>query len=349
MPLPVFIRGGDRREWLGRRGASRRSEWGLTKHSWTVVNPVVFMARSKNIHLVNYEITIEQPDDPDLNWSNGVIQVDELLSKKLGRTIRNGNSFRLIGYGATLRGFSGSSDQDVGFAGVLSMQYCPVTAHSVGAHQKLFRAWNRQKKLKSAVGEFVRYDDFEVGWSPAFPLPAGRNSTIRMEGINDASDETITIYGTSIAGSDVTLQEFYNNLNPVNPASENYTGGVIKEPKFSEHFPPQQELTAPTTFSAIVDTATLPDTLAGQVATNDMTWLPSDNHLSHLTGSLFYFFKGVSGDTGAQNPDELKLVITLAYEGWAPLNTAAAMGQKPRRPASTSKKTSKTSSKKSGR
>ena len=300
------------------------------------------MARSKNIHLVNLEVNITQPNDASSNWAEGVIQVDELLSKKLGRTIRNGNSFRLIGWGATLRGFNGGSDQDVGFAGVANIRYCPVTAHSVGAHQKMFRAWNRQKKLKSAVGEFVRYDDFELGWSPGQPLAAGRQSNIAMEGINDATLETISLYGASVAGSDVTLEEYYNNLNPVNPASTSYTGGIIKAPKFTQHFPVEGKLSADATFSATTDVSSIPDTLAGQVAMSDMQWCPSDNHISHLTGTLYYFFKGVAGDTAGQIADELKLVITLAYEGWSPLNTTAAMAPKrDRRKASMKPKTTK--------
>lgn len=301
------------------------------------------MGRSKNIHLVNLEVNITQPNNASANWAEGVIQVDELMSKKLGRTIRNGNSFRLIGYGATLRGFNTGSDQDVGFAGVANLRYCPVTAHSVGAHQKLFRAWNRQKKLKSSVGEFVRYDDFEVGWSPTQSLAAGRQSNIAMEGINDATLETISIYGNSVAGSDVTLQEFYDNLNPVNDASENYTGAIIKAPKFDKHFPVEGQLAASATFSATTDVTSIPDTLAGQVALADMQWLPSDNHISHLTGTLYYFFKGVAGDTAGQIADELKLIITLAYEGWSPLNTAAAMAPKKtrsRKMMATSKKSS---------
>ena len=290
--------------------------------------------RSKQIHLVNYEVEITQPNDPGLNWSEGVIQVDTLLSKKLGRTIRNGCNFRLIGWGATLRGFNTTSDQDAGFAGVANIRYCPVTAHSVGAHQKLFKAWNQQKRLKSAVGQFVRYDDFEVGWSPGHPLDAGRQSNLAMEGINDATTETVSIYGSSVAGSDVTLQEFYDNLNPILQESENYLGATIKAPKFTKHFPEEGKLSAPTTFSAFVDTATIPDTLAGQVASNDMVWLPSDNHISHLTGTLYYFFKGVAPDTAGQIADELKLVITLAYEGWSPLNTKAAMAPKRTKKAS---------------
>jgi len=61
--------------------------------------------------------------------------------------------------------------------------------------------------------------------------------------------------------------------------------------------------------------------LAGGLATGEIEWLPSDNHLSHMTGTLYYYFKGVVPDTAGQIADELKLIITLVYEGWAPLAT----------------------------
>lgn len=275
------------------------------------------MARSKQLHYVQTEVTITQPDTPQGNWAEGVIQVDAELSQKFGRTIRNGNAFRLVGYGASLRGFNTASDIDVGFAGVASLQYCPVTKNSVGAHQKLFSAWMKQKKLSSTVGEYVRYDDFEVGWSPASPLSAGRTSTIRMEGINDSTSEQISIYGTSTPGSFVTLEGFYDLLNPIAPVSKAYDGSVIKEPKFTDKFPDVCELSMPTSFSSVVDTASTPDSLGGASASGGIQWLPADNHLSHLTGTLYYFFKGLPGDTAGQIADELKLTITLVYEGWS--------------------------------
>ena len=75
----------------------------------------------------------------------------------------------------------------------------------------------------------------------------------------------------------------------------------------------------PTSFSAQLAAETDPDSFAGGLATGEIQWLPSDNHLSHMTGTLYYFFKGVAPDTALQIPDELKLTITLVYEGWAPL------------------------------
>lgn len=345
MPLPVFIRGGQLVDGWGGEERAVAPSGGNTKNIDYLVL-CVSMPRSKLLHFVNIDVNIEQPNEADGNWASGVIQVDTLLSKKLGRTIRNGNAFRLVGYGASLRGFTGSSDQDVGFAGVASLAYCPVTAHSVGAHQKLFKAWNRQKRLKSGVGEFVRYDDFECGWTPQSPLEVARRSALHMEGIGDSNGtETVSIYGASVAGASVTLEEFYNNLNPVNPSSSAYAGGTIKQPKFDFHFPPQVVLSAPATFSSTVDVASTPDTLAGQVATGDMQFLPADNHISHLTGTLYYFFKGVAGDTAVQAADELKLTITLAYEGWSPLNTASAMAPKRSGRKTMAKKTSRKANK----
>lgn len=273
--------------------------------------------RSKNIHLIQHEINITVPDEAGQNWAEGIIQVDVPLSEKFGTTIRNGNQYRLIGYGSQLRGFTGSSDIDTGFSGVTSLQYCPVTRNSVGAHQKMFKAWMAQKKLASAVGEFVNYDDFEVGWSPNYELPSSRQSVIRMEGINDSTNEKIVLYGGSVSGDVVSLEEFYDNLQPIMPVSKTYTGGTIKTAKFTDRFPDRVELQMPTSFSSMVDVESTPDSLGGGIATGGIEWLPSDNHISHLTGTLFYFFKGLPGDTGAQFPDELKLTITLAYEGWS--------------------------------
>jgi len=281
------------------------------------------MGRSKNLHFVEHTIEIEQPDDARQNWASGVIQVDEVLSEELGRTIRNGNSFRLVGYGASLRGFNTSSDQDLGFSGVAVVQYCPVTKNSVGAWQSLQKQWMKQKALSSGVGKYVRYDDFELGWSDSFLLPTPRNSKIRMGGLNDASAESVGIYGSSVDGTYVSLNGYYNRLNPIPDASEDPFGTVIKTPKYLNKFPDARHLLMSTSFSAMpfeIADPVVPYTVpVGGLASGDISWLPADNHLSHMTGTLYYYFKGVSPDNAVFNADELKLTITLVYEGWASL------------------------------
>ena len=72
----------------------------------------------------------------------------------------------------------------------------------------------------------------------------------------------------------------------------------------------------PTSFSAQVESSWDPDAIVGGIANGDIQWLPSDNHISHMTGTLFYYFKGVTQDTIGPTADELKLTITLVYEGW---------------------------------
>ena len=274
------------------------------------------MARSKNLHYVQHTVTVQQPEDPTQNWVDGVLQIDVNLSEQLGRTIRNGNSFRLVGYGSNLKGYIGASDQDTGFAGTAVVAFTPVTKNSVAAHQGLYKQWMRQKQLAGAVGAYVRYDDFEVGWSDGNKLPAARNSTMLATGLEDTNTESVVLYGNSVGGSAVSLETYYNNLNPVLAPSENPFGTEIKSAKFVDRFPDQVDLIMPTSFSAQVESSWDPDAIVGGIANGDIQWLPSDNHISHMTGTLFYYFKGVTQDTIGPTADELKLTITLVYEGW---------------------------------
>lgn len=304
------------------------------------------MARSKNLHFVQLEVEIEQPDDPEQNWAAGTIQVDADLSKELGRTIRNGNSFRLVGYGASLKGYNSSPDVDVGFAGTAAVQYCPVTKNSVGAWQSLQKQWMKQKALSSSVGKYVRYDDFEVGWDNSNLLPTARNSTILMGGLNDAVSEKVGIYGPSADGTYVSLSTYYDNLNPIPAVSEDPFGAVIKTAKFSDKFPDWKTLIMPTTFSSLPNSLVPAEGYAGGIATGEIQWLPSDNHLSHMTGTLYYFFKGIPGDALIPVADELKLTITLVYEGWAPLaKTRSSRAVTRRQPTTAAKPRSTTKAK----
>lgn len=299
------------------------------------------MGRSKNLHFVQKTIQITQPTDPNPGaaWASGVIQVDQELSQQLGRTIRNGNSFRLVGFGSALRGVTGQI-LDTGFAGTSVVGYCPVTKNGVGAWQSLQGQWMKQKRLSSSVGKYVRYDDFEIGWSAAAFLPAPRNSSIRMTGLDDASSEQISIYGTSVDGTVVTLESYYDNLNPIPVVSEDPFGAVIKTAKYTNKFPDEQTLEMPVTFSSAVTSGGI---LSGAVSLGEIQWLPSDNHLSHMTGTLSYDFKGVSNNTW-NAADVLNLVITLVYEGWAPLakvRSARPSTQKQLTTAASSKRTTR--------
>lgn len=287
------------------------------------------MARSKNLHYVQHTVNLTQPNNAEQNWDNGVIQVDAILSEQLGRTIRNGNQFRLVGMGASLRGFQGSGDIDTGFAGTASIYAAPTTRHSVKAWQGLYKLWRKQKQLTAtAVGQGVRYDDFEVGWDATNPLGAGRTSTIKTLGMGDATPEQVTIYGNSTDGGITSLRDYYDKMSSQAVPSYNPFGSIVKQPKWAYKFPDRLELTAPATFSSMVDTESDPDALGNGIAMGEINWLPADNHLSHLTGTLYYFIKGIPGDTGFQNADSLKMTITLVYEGWSSLAPKARTTQR---------------------
>lgn len=305
------------------------------------------MPRSRNLHYVQHQVDLTQSDDPDLNWADGLIQVDEVLSKKYGRTIRNGNNFRLVGYGATLRAKSGRDEVDTGFACTVGIQYCPTTKHSADAWNMMYKSWLQQKKLKSAVGRNVRYDDLEMGWDGPYTLPTARNSVIAMEGIDDAFEEKIVLYGTSNPGTHVSLESFWDNMKPVPAPSQTPFGTVIKTAKYDDVFPDRCTLYCSSTFSSMLDVGSTPDSLGGALALSEIDWLPSDNHINHMTGTLFFYVKGIPYDTGAQIEDELTLIITLVYEGWSPLVNRPKKSLPRSRTASKTKKTYKSRRKKS--
>lgn len=280
------------------------------------------MARSKNLHFVQHQVDIQQPAEGGDNWANGVIQSDVNLSKKYGRTIRNGNNYRLVGYGATLRSKTGNDQVDSGFACTVGIEYAPTTHVSAKAWNNMFNIWRRQKNLAGTQGQSVRYDDFECGYTNNHRLGLGRNSQVAMKGITDINKEDVVIYGSSTDGDVVSLEDYWNSLQSV--PSESYTpfGYVIKPAKFDYFFPEKAFLYTSATFSSMVDTDTIPDTLGNGISMSDLEWLPDDNHINMLTGTSYFFVKGIPPDTGAQLADELTLIITLIYEGWSPLVAA---------------------------
>ena len=280
------------------------------------------MARSKNLHYVQTTVNLEAPFPVDVNenWAEGTIQTDYILSNQLGRTIRNGNQFRLVGIGAQLRGYTGAHDQDVGFGATATIYAVPVTRHSVKAWQNMYHLWRKQKQLAaSQVGRGVRYDDFECGWDSSNFLPSGRTSKVRIRGMEDVGQEYVTLIGNSVDNQYVSIQDTYDSMNPQAEVSRNPFGTLVKDPKWTYKFPATFELSSQATFSNTVDVASTPDTFAGGIAMGGINWLPSDNHISHLTGTLYYFIKGTTPTHAIADQDKLKMVITLVYEGWSPL------------------------------
>lgn len=276
---------------------------------------------SKNVHIVTHTGTFDVPNNPANAVAGGISDAALELSDKYGRNIRQGNNFRLIGYGLQIR----VPGQDTGAAAVCSITFVEPNRHLVKAWNNMFRQWRKQKQIEAKVGRSVRYDDFELA------LNSG-NVTARTSHIYDnaftASDgdpHNIGIAGDSDDSGDYTsISDVYNSRFPPPSASTSHYGASIKAPKFGAQYIDQNSdiytsLVCSATASGGVDSGPDPNLLGWGIAMNDMTWLPADNHVNVMCGLVDYQIRAFPEDTLLQYADELEYQLTLVYEGWSPL------------------------------
>lgn len=281
------------------------------------------MARSKSIHFVQKTFTLEQPDDSGVAILQEQVDLALELSDTLGKEIRQGNTFRVVGSQAHLHPTVG--DQDMGFAVSLEAFYLPTTSHSRKAWNQVFQQWTRQKRLAGKVGSAIRYDDLEYAYNSDFI--SGRTSSIYGQGMGDSSTESLVLLGSSTAGTDFSLQDYYNSAYKTpQPSADHFTNDVIKEPKQgTTPFPNPQALKMSAAFSAGLDAGTTPDSYTQGLAMSDFEFFPADNHINVMCG--IFYLKGyvLPPDTAFQNADSLSLTVTFAVEGWS------SLAYKPRR------------------
>lgn len=273
------------------------------------------------MHVVSKSWIFNQPDDSTTNVVDDTMDFALILSDNLGRNIRQGNNFRVVGMQASLTG--GNGDLDLGGAVHVSADYLPTTHHSRKAWNQVFQAWKKQKQLKSGVGSSVRYDDMEFAWSDGFIIP-GRTSTVYGQGLGDTSTESLCLQGSSTSGTDFVLSDYYNSrfITP-NPSTDHFDSSVIKQPKYgTTPFPNVETLHMAATYSAnawssgaVVET----DGYMGGIAMNDWQYLPSDNHIGFICGVTRIKAQLIPPDTAWQNADQLTLTVSFAIEGWNPL------------------------------
>ena len=294
------------------------------------------MARSKELHVVGGTWAITQGNNPATALVNDQLDLSIELSKRFGKNIRQGHAFRIVGYQAYLTPL-GASDADTGMAAAVELRYAPVTKHSVKAWRQMFSKWRKQKQLSGKVGQYVRYDDFEMCYAAG--LNTSRTSKIYAGGLNDTTQEYISIYDSATAGVRTSLSDMYNSAQPVTPVSTDEFGVSIKSPKFNQHFPPEARLSTVANLSAIAQWTDLQDDLLpademeavsdsvhymGADANAPWVMLPADNHISVL-GGLFRVLGNVMPpdvDTGDNPPNaetSWTLHVNLMVEGWSPL------------------------------
>lgn len=303
------------------------------------------MPRSKSVHLVTQQIVVDQPDDPTAPITAN-IDLALLLSQQIGRNIRQGNSFRVVGVGATLGHSAITDDADTGIAANVNLRYCPTNRHGVKAWQQMFAKWKKQKQLSGKIGQYVKYDDFEVCWGAG--ANTSRTSTVFAGGMGDTAAEYIAIYDNASSGVRTTLSDMYNSYQPLDGAGTDEFGVSIKSPKFQTHFPQPAlinttaHLSANADWTQSVEVLGVTDAVASSVhymgasSESNMTYLPSDNHLNVMCGlfNVQAFILPPDVDTGPDPPTaetDWYLTITIAVEGWSSL--APKRTYKPRRMA----------------
>jgi len=249
---------------------------------------------SKTLHIVNHRIEVDQEDDPNTIFSSQV-DLALALSKTLGRNIRQGQSFRVVGLKATLNHTS-SDDADTGVAALVKVQYCPTNRHGVKGWQMAFNKWRKQKLLAGKVGQQVRYDDFEVAWASTYNTT--RTSTLYAGGLGDTNTEKVCLYGSSASGVSSAIQDLYDSAHPIAEVSRDEFGVTIKEPKFTTAFPQPATLgltahmSANADWTQSVEVLGVEDATAGSVhymggsAGADYLTFGDDNHINVMTGVM---------------------------------------------------------------
>jgi hypothetical protein len=280
---------------------------------------------------------------------NAQMDLALLLSRKLGRNIRQGHSFKVKGFGAHLE-YVGATDADTGLAASVGLLYAPVTKHSVAAWRQMFKKWQKQKQLSGKVGKYVRYDDFECAIRAG--LETSRTSRVLVGGLGDSNDEAVTVYDAASSGLRTSLQDMYNSYNPIPEESTDEFGVSVKSPKFSEYFPEYVTLGTAAKASSIASwarydevnlTPGVADYLAdadnvhymGADAATELHMFPADSYINVLCG-LFNVYGTLlppdvdTGDIPPGAETNWDVVISVLVEGWTPLAEGGSRGRRRR-------------------
>lgn len=298
------------------------------------------MARSKGLHAVTAVFNIpghelNATDESGITGLDRYVDFSQLLSKRLGRNVKQGQSYRLVGWSAGLQpinppGIFGDANPDSGYGATVRMQYCPTTFHSAQAWRDLKNHYWKQSNFRKGLGVNTKYDEFEV----AFDKDGinQRTSTVYVGGINDTVPEACVLFGgyddqDGLGDGHISAEILYNTKNPVDQALPLIETDLIfddtiqrKQAKFDTKFPSKQYITVSATHSApfFYDHDILVDEIypVAGTATSEVHFLPEDNHLDILAGLMKLDCYITSPDDENFIQDTLRLYVTFFIEGW---------------------------------
>lgn len=275
---------------------------------------------------VSQTFSVSIGNDPAVNaieLGKRAMYLDMLLSEYYGKMVRQGNSFSITGIQASLQPDPEASGIDVGMGAEVVINYVPTTKHSKFAWNQVYKGWRNQKKLATAIGSQVRYDDMEFGWNSKEGVDRARTSTIFGSGMSDGLAEKLVLTGASAqtAGINVgqySLQAYYNDAyeTPA-PSRDPFTDTDIKEAKWGDTpFPEIQSIHCTATSSAIADE--FPTTgFSGAITLGEVQTLPVPCH--SLCGVLEIEAYIMPDDTVSQDEDDFLLTVTIFVSSWKPL------------------------------
>lgn len=283
--------------------------------------------------MVTIEKSVTQPLDSTQDVFTDQIDLALELSKQLSKNIRQGQNFRIVGWGGMLRPQGSSGDADTGISAAVNLQYCPTTKHSRKAWNYQYNRYVAQKKLNGRIGKVLKYDDFELAYEQAFIN--SRTSGLYATGLGDTNLESACIYGTSTAGTDSTLQDVYDSMMTTPNTPQNEFGVSLKPSKYQAHFPSPQTIGFTAHQSSVADWTQsvevlgVEDAVASSVhymggTAHDSLHMLGDYHLNVLGGLFKCYAKILPPDVNS-GPDpptaesDWKLIINIAVAGWSKL------------------------------
>lgn len=261
---------------------------------------------------VRHAVTLNQQDNANTLAFDEQIDLAVLLSQRLQTNVRQGHVIKVhkLALGLTPSG----GDLDTGFSVSGTLRWCPATKHSVEAWQMAFNTWRKQKQLKmTAVGQGVRYDDFELAFSSDYI--DSRTSSMFTTGMGDGNSESLCIYGTSSSGVDLTLEDIYDSAQPQPSPSTFPLGGTVKESKFSAEFPPANIHNYGANWSTIVGNA-IGDPDSGAAYNADPVYFQDSNSLCGVLVAKGYV---LAEDVAGAIEDEMVLTLSITCEISTPL------------------------------
>lgn len=269
---------------------------------------------------VKFEVPITNTNSPETADPVGVVDLALLLSERYGKNIRQGQTFRVTGYSATVRpaANAGGANVDIGVSANVALKHVPTTAHSRKAWNHVFKQWRGQKRLSGKVGALVRNDDMEFAYHNDYKT--SRTSHIFGTGIGDSNEEDLVLMGDSTGGADFSLQDFYNSMMDSAggfASRDHFDNSVIKANKYGgTPFPQEVVHFISATQSQAYDWEDFNEA-SSSIAMTELHTLPQPHQV--MCGLLKYACYVSPEDTATQVQEDYTLVITIFVKSWKPL------------------------------